>query len=57
MCFKLQATFQQSLLKLSKYYLNKKKDTTESIEASKSLLGFVGFYQNLLGFVGFCKIR
>ena len=34
-----------------------KKDTTESIEASKILPGFVGFYQNLLGFEGFCKIR
>ena len=56
MCFKLQATCQQSFIYLSKYYLNKKKkDTTESIEAS-ILLGFVGFYQNSLGFVGFCKI-
>ena len=33
-----------------------KKDTTESIEASKILLGFVGFYKSLLGFVRFCKI-
>ena len=45
MLLKLQATFQQSLLKLSSDYLKQKNDTKN--QASKKLLGFVGF----------CKIR